>query len=174
MKKVIYTISLLCIAFMLTQCTKRTNDLSLMKKQCYDSARKVIIDSLHSRTAKEEGYKALQKKVYKPEEIKHSPPDDGHVHDGGFDLTGKSTTQDYVSGIMHRVIDMDHNKVIATIPFIVKKGQIKKGDDYITDKKKHAHLAEYDLVEVPLIDPATGATTGQTILVAVVKRVIPK
>lgn len=177
MKKYLYSLSVLGFAILLVSCSSDPKKIEAAKKLGYDSARKTVFDSLAKHEALMQlglkNFKEKQLMVYGSGVLKHSPPNDGHVHDGGYSVTTKFGSKDYATGIMDRVIDKDHNQVVATLPFIVKKGQINQGDDYLSDKKKHAHLKEYEIVEIPELD-STGHPTSKTYLLAIVKKVLPK
>ncbi len=162
MKKTLYPLAMIASTFLLVQCAgNQTKDLADAKKQLYDSARKVILDSLANKNSLDQ------------ESLVHNPPDDGHIHDGGTGLTGKFSTNTFVSGTMDVVTDSAHTIVTNTYPFIVQKGLINPGDDYMSDKVKHAHLI-YELVPITLKNPAGTNPPTLTVDVAIVKRVKPK
>ena len=114
MKKYLYSLSVLGFALLLVSCSPDPKEIAAAKKLGYDSARKIIFDSLAKYEAVMQmgvkNYKEKQLMVYGRGVLKHSPPNDGHVHDGGYSVTTKFGSKDYATGIMDRVIDKDHNK----------------------------------------------------------------
>lgn len=140
----------------------------------YDSAMNYLKDSLKQLEIASENYLKLQAKVFDPSQIKHNPPYNGHVHDDGYQLLAAGG--EYASGVMARVIDSAHNEVVTRLPFIIKKGKLKAGDDYLRDKKRHPHIDDKDveIVHIPIINPTNGMPTGQYTLLAIVKDIVPK
>lgn len=130
-----------------TEQSSSTASVSPDWQKGYDSAKRYLKDSLKQVTLQKMEYRKKQRGLA----LGVTPPDDGHVHDGGYGIQFTNLKgRDYVIGTMAVVPDTDlpHVKVDALVPLIVEKGKIKEEHKY-QGKVVHPHI-DYETLTIPV------------------------